>query len=110
MKKVILATGALLISMSALADTVSQRTAKEMSAVLQSQEVQSLLSQENGVGSIKGIKYLFSYRASFGPAVYELSFKSNSGPVPQICSIPVQVNIQTTQVVKVESAICKENK
>lgn len=110
MKKVILATSALLISMSVFAETRSQRTAKDMVAVLQSQEVQSLLSQEDGVGNIEGIKYLFSYRASYGPAIYELSFESNSGPEPQRCTVPVEVNMETTQVMKVGSAICKEVK
>jgi hypothetical protein len=110
MKKIILATGASLISMSAFADTVSQRTAKEMVAVLQSREVQALLSQTDGVGNIKGIKYLFSYRASHGPAVYELSFESHSGPDLQICTVPVEVNMKTTQVMTVASAICKEIK
>ena len=81
-----------------------------MTAVLQSTEVQSLLSQEDGVGNIKGIKYLFSYRASFGPAIYELSFESHSGPVAQTCTVPVEVNMQTTQVMKVASAVCKEIK
>ena len=108
MKLMILAAGALLISVSTFANTVSQRTAKEMTAVIQSEEVQSLLSQEDGLGDIKGIKYLFSYRASFGPAIYELSFQSNSGPALQMCTVPVQVNTETTEVLKVDAAVCKE--
>jgi hypothetical protein len=110
LKKIILATGALLISMSAFADTASEKTAKEMTAVLQSHEVQALLSQEDGVGNIQGIKYLFSYRTVIGPAIYELSFESYSGSVAQICTVPVQVNIQTTKVIKIDSAVCKEIK
>lgn len=110
MKKIILATGAVMISMSVFGDTFSQRTAKEMVAVLQSKEVQSLLSQKDGAGNIEGIKYLFSQRASFGPAFYELSFQSNFGPVPQICTVSVQVDMQTTQVMKVDPVFCKEIK
>ncbi len=107
MLKMILAIGSLFISTLALAETVNQRTAKEMSAVLQSPEVQALLSQEDRGVNLKGIRYLFSYRAPFGPAMYELSFGSNSGPSRQVCTVPVQVNMQTTQVIKVDSAICK---
>jgi hypothetical protein len=110
MKKMILVASTLLISMLAFAETHSQSTAKDIVNILQSQEVQSLLAQEDGVGNLRGISYLFSYRASFGPAIYELSFESNSGPVPQICTAPVQVNMQTGQVMKVDSAACKEIK
>ena len=110
MNKLITTLGALLISMTATAETISQRTAKEMAAVLQSEQVQNLLVQDDGIGSIKGIKYLMSYRASYGPAIYELSFQSNSGPVAQICTLPVQVNIQTVEVVKVDSATCSDLK
>lgn len=110
MKKIITTLAAILISLTATADTVSQRTAKEMAAVLQSEQVQSLLAQEDGLGNIKGIRYLMSYRASFGPAIYELSFQSNSGPAAQICTLPVQVNMQTTEVMKVDSAVCSDLK
>ncbi len=108
MNKVILAGIAYLLSMSAFAETTSQIKAKEMSKVLQSKEVLALLSQEDGVGNLKGIKYLFSYRATFGPAIYELSFESHSGPTPQLCTIPVEVNMLTSEVMKVNSAVCKE--
>jgi len=110
MKKMILATSALLISVSAFADTVSQRTAKEMVAVLQSNEIQALLSQEDGVGNIEGIKYTLSGRAAFGPSQYEVSFKSYSGPAPQICKVSANVNIQTVQVMSLSQATCQEIK
>ncbi len=110
MKRMILATGALLISMSALADTVSQRTAKEMTAVLQSQEVQALLSQEDGVGNLDGIKYLSSGRASFGPSQYEVSFKSYFGPAPQTCKVIANVNIRTVSLMDISQATCVEIK
>ena len=110
MKKTILAIGALLISTSALAETVSERTAKEMVAVLQSKEIQSLLSQEDGGGNIDGIKYTLSGRAAFGPSQYEVSFKSYSGPAPQICKVAVNVNMQTVQVMSLSQATCQEIK
>jgi hypothetical protein len=108
MKKTILLSTALLISVSAFSFTTSQKIAKEMTAVLESKEVQTLLSNDDGVGNIEGIKYLFSYRASFGPAIYELSFRSHSGPVVQVCTVPVHVNTETVQVLKMGSADCKE--
>ena len=110
MNKMITTLAAILISLNTTAETVSQRIAKEMAAVLQSEQVQSLLAQEDGVENIKGIRYLMSYRATFGPAIYELSFESNSGPVAQICTLPVQLNMQTTEVMNVDSADCSESK
>ncbi len=110
MKNIILATVALFVSTSSFADTYSEKTAKEMVSVLQSKEISELLVQEDGFGNIRGIEYKMSGRASFGPSVYEVSFESNSGPFPQICSVSAQVNVQTLQVLSISKASCREIK
>ncbi len=108
MIRIILTAVALLVSVPAFADTYSQQTAKEMVAVLESDEMQDLLSQEDGMGNIKGIEYSRSGRASFGPSIYAVSFKSYSGRVPQVCSVSVNVNVQTLRVMSVSKAVCNE--
>lgn len=107
MKKMIMAT-VMVLSSSAFADTVSQRTAAEMASVLQSAQVQELLQQEDGVGNLKGIKYVLSGRAAFGPSQYELTFESYAGPSGmQTCTVIAQVNIQTKAVMSVSNGGCK---
>jgi hypothetical protein len=99
---------ALFICLPALADSLNQNRAKEMAVVLQSPEVQSLLSQENGIGNLKGIRHLFLNKALFGPSVYELEFKLNSISNPQICKTSVHLNIQTIEVMQIDTAECKK--
>lgn len=97
-----------LISISAFSETASQQIAKEMIAVLQSQEIQSLLSKKEGVGGFEGIKFKFLNKAVFGPSQYEVSFKSYSASGIQTCKVLVDVNINTMKVMGLTQATCQE--
>lgn len=110
MTKTILLIATCLFSAVALSETRNQRTAKEIVNILQSEQVQALLSAENGTGNINGVRYLMSYRAVHGPAIYELSFESNTGPKRQSCTVPVSVNVLTAEVIEVQCAVCEEVK
>lgn len=97
-----------LISSAAFAMTVSQNTAAEMTSILQSVELQSILQQEDGNGNLKGIQYIRSGRASFGPSQYELTFESYGGPGGlQTCKVIAEVNIQTKAVISVTGTGCQ---
>ncbi len=115
MKKYKLITSVLLITKYcflsiAAAGTVNQGTAKEMTAILESQEVNNYLSQEDGPGNLIGINYHSSGRASFGPSNYDLNFRSNSGPVSQNCKLRVRINIETLKVLSGSKFSCVEIK
>ena len=107
MKNMIMAA-VMVLSSSAFAVTVNQRTAAEMASILQSTQVQELLQQEDGVGYLIGIKYVLSGRAAFGPSQYELTFETYAGPSGmQTCKVIAQVNIQTKEVMSVSNGSCK---
>lgn len=106
MKYLTLMIATLLTSTILLAETVSQKTARDLAAVLQTNEVVELLSEENEIGDFTGIRYLMSYKATFGPVVYELSFATQFGADTQLCNIAVEVNKLTNKVMTVGSPEC----
>jgi hypothetical protein len=111
MKNMTLFAGTLLLSLSAFASgTTSQATAKQMIAILKSKPVATLLAQEDGLGNVQGIRYLYSGRAIFGPAVYELTFNSYSAATPQTCTVAASINTQTNRIFSVSPASCQEIK
>jgi hypothetical protein len=95
--KTLLASLFIAFSVSAMAQTYSEETASQMQDVLKSETVQNLLKQEDGVGNLKGITYLYSGRASFGPAIFELAFVSHSMQGPQLCKVNVSLDLLTKE-------------
>lgn len=94
------------ISTSAFAETLNERTAKEMSIVLQSEEVTALLSQD-GIGKFKEIKYLYTAPASWGPARYELSFDLLSKGERLTCTTWASLHTRLSKVVDLLPLECK---
>ncbi|HXH30183.1 MAG TPA: hypothetical protein VNJ01_05170 [Bacteriovoracaceae bacterium] len=78
-----------------------------MKAVLDSKTVQALLSQEDGIGNLKGISYLNSGRATFGPASYTLTFTSRTMTGTQDCKMVATLNTQTIDVMGVDELECQ---
>lgn len=94
MKKVIL-TLAMMMSVSAFADSVGQRTAADMASILGYSDVRSLLGQKDGASNITEIKRVPPME-SMSSADYELTFQSTSGfSGGQTCKYAVTVSNQT---------------
>ena len=100
MKRLLIVFG-IFASLIANRSTVDEQRANEMAAILTSSEVQSLLHQEDGVGSIEGISFVPSMTECSN---YAIQFSSYSAPQAQTCIMPV--NISNT-IIALGKASCK---
>lgn len=94
MKNLIL-TLVMMMSVSAFADSVGQRTAADMASILSHSEVQSLLAQKDGASNITEMKRVPPME-SMSSADYELTFQSTSSfSGNQSCKYAVTVSNQS---------------
>ncbi len=108
MKPTMILIASVIFAVNALAQTVivaNEKTAVEIVSILTSAQVRPLLSQESSY--FKGIRYERSGRAKHGPARYELTFEPATESPFEKCTVPVDLNIETREVMQVFPAHCK---
>ena len=88
MKNLIM-TFVIFASAAANASTISEKRVSEMTIILNSQAVQSLLQQEDEVGNIEGISFMPSMTEASN---YEIQFSSYSGSQAQSCIVVVSIS------------------
>ncbi len=90
--------------------TVSQRTADQMTAALQSEELQTLLKENDGSGNLKRVEYFQPSRMNPSQSRIEIKFLSHGGPSLQECLVNVFVNTNTNTVEGLTQMPCKVSK